>query len=95
MTEKLTLDERAQALGDLDGWSDVAGRDAIEKEFKFKNFAQAWGWMTQIAIVAEKMNHHPEWSNVYNRVHVVLTTHDADGLSALDIKLAKKMDAIA
>lgn len=95
MTEKLTSDARAQALGDLDGWSDVTGRDAIQKDFKFKNFAQAWGWMTQIAIVAEKMNHHPEWSNVYNRVHVVLTTHDADGLSALDIALAQKMDATA
>ena len=95
MTEKLSGADRAEAIASLDGWSDVDGRDAIQKEFKFKNFAQAWGWMTQMAIVAEKMNHHPEWFNVYNRVQVVLTTHDADGLSALDIALAQEMDAAA
>ena len=93
LTEKLNSVERANALADLDGWSDVNGRDAIQKQFKFKSFIAAWGWMSQIAIVAEKMNHHPEWFNVYNRVDVVLTTHDANGLSALDIALAKKMDA--
>ena len=71
----------------------VEGRDAIKKSFKFNNFAQAFGWMSQIAIIAEKMNHHPEWFNVYNRVEVTLTTHDADGLSALDVNLADKMDA--
>ncbi|MEO9825025.1 MAG: 4a-hydroxytetrahydrobiopterin dehydratase [Paracoccaceae bacterium] len=95
MTEKLNTEDRATALDELDGWSEVEGRDAIQKEFEFKSFTQAWGWMTQMAIVAEKMNHHPEWSNVYSRVHVVLTTHDANGLSALDIALAKKMDANA
>lgn len=95
MTEKLIGNERSTALSELNGWSEVADRDAIQKEFKFKNFVEAWGWMSQMAIVAEKMNHHPEWSNVYNRVEVVLTTHDADGLSALDIALAKKMDAAA
>ena len=95
MTDKLSADERADALSDLTGWSEVEGRDAIQKEFKFKNFIQAWGWMTQVAIIAEKMNHHPEWSNVYNTVVVVLTTHDADGLSALDVALAQKMDAAA
>ena len=95
MTDKLSAAERAEALSDLTGWSEVDGRDAIQKEFKFKNFIQTWGWMTQVAIIAEKMNHHPEWSNVYNTVVVVLTTHDADGLSALDVALAQKMDAAA
>lgn len=95
MTDKLSADDRAKALAGLSGWSEVEGRDAITKEFKFKNFVEAWGWMSQMAIVAEKMNHHPEWFNVYNRVEVVLTTHDADGLSALDISLAQKMDASA
>ena len=71
------------------GWSLVDGRDAIEKEFKFKGFVTAMGWMTSCAIVAEKLNHHPEWSNVYNRVTVVLTTHSEDGLTELDVKLAK------
>jgi 4a-hydroxytetrahydrobiopterin dehydratase len=95
MTEKLSAEERAEALADLTGWEEIEGRDAIKKEFKFKSFIEAWGWMSQMAIVAEKMNHHPEWFNVYNRVEVVLTTHDADGLSALDISLAQKMDASA
>ena len=95
MTEKLSAEDRAKALADLSGWEEVDGRDAIRKEFKFKNFVEAWGWMSRMAIVAEKMDHHPEWSNVYNRVEVVLTTHDADGLSALDIALAKQMDAAA
>ena len=70
----------------------VEGRDAIIKKFRFKNFAEAFGWMTRIAIIAEKMDHHPEWFNVYNRVEVTLTTHDANGLSALDVKLAGIMD---
>lgn len=95
MSEKLTGDARQTALAELTGWSEVEGRDAIRKEFKFKSFIKAWGWMSQMAIVAEKMSHHPEWFNVYNRVEVVLTTHDVDGLSALDIELAKKMDAAA
>ena len=95
MTEKLTKDARQAAMSELSGWNEVDGRDAIRKEFKFKSFVEAWGWMSQMAIIAEKMNHHPEWFNVYNRVEVVLTTHDADGLSALDIALAKKMDAAA
>ncbi|SFB06501.1 4a-hydroxytetrahydrobiopterin dehydratase [Poseidonocella pacifica] len=74
------------------GWRMVDGRDAITREYRFKGFSSAFGWMTQIAIVAEKMNHHPEWSNVYNRVEVTLSTHDAGGLTDLDIKLAKRMD---
>ena len=97
MTEKLTGAERAEALAELaeTGWSEVEGRDAITKTFKFAGFMRAFGWMSEIAIYAEKMNHHPEWFNVYNRVEVTLTTHDADGLSALDIKLARKMDRAA
>ncbi len=95
MTDKLEGDARDEALADLTaaGWSLVDGRDAIQKTFKFNNFIEAWGWMTRMAIVSEKMNHHPEWFNVYNRVDVVLTTHDCDGLSELDVKLAKRMDA--
>ena len=77
------------------GWVQVEGRDAIRKEYKFKNFIDAFGFMTRVAIWAEKWNHHPEWSNVYNRVEVLLTTHDVDGLSELDVKLGKKMDALA
>ena len=97
MTEKLTGAARAAALEDLraTGWAEAEGRDAIVKTFRFKSFAQAFGWMSQVAIRAEKMDHHPEWFNVYNRVEVVLTTHDADGLSALDVKLAKIMDGAA
>ena len=97
MTEKLVGAARDEALGTLlkSGWTYDAERDAIAKTFKFKSFVGAWGWMSQCAIWAEKMNHPPEWFNVYNRVEVVLTTHDADGLSELDVKLAEKMDALA
>jgi 4a-hydroxytetrahydrobiopterin dehydratase len=97
MTEKLTGTARDTALAELEksGWSLAKDRDAIQKSFKFKSFTRAWCWMTGIAITAEKMNHHPEWFNVYNRVDVTLTTHDADGLSALDLQLARKMDAQA
>ena len=77
------------------GWSMVEGRDAIHKTFVFWNFIDAFGFMTRAAIWAEKWNHHPEWSNVYKTVDVVLTTHDCDGLSALDAKLAQKMDQLA
>jgi len=95
VTNKLSADERKEALSTLTGWSEVEGRDAITRQFVFKNFAEAFGFMTQSALVAEKLNHHPEWSNVYKTVDVTLTTHDCDGLSALDVKLAKRMDAIA
>jgi 4a-hydroxytetrahydrobiopterin dehydratase len=92
--------EKLQDRGTLEplyenGWAQVAGRDAIIKTFKFKNFVDAFGFMTRAAIWAEKWNHHPEWANVYNRVEVTLTTHDVDGLSELDVKLARKMDALA
>ncbi len=97
MANDLTAEERAGALPVLasSGWAHDADRDALKKTFKFKNFVRAWGWMTSVAIEAEKMNHHPEWFNVYGTVEVTLTTHDADGLSQLDLQLARKMDALA
>ncbi len=97
MTDKITEPDRAEALARLgeNNWALIDGRDAIQKSFKFKNFIEAFGWMSQMAITAEKMNHHPEWFNVFNRVELTLTTHDADGLSVLDVKLADKMDAAA
>jgi len=97
MASKLTEAERATALPPLlaTGWAVQDGRDAIEKEFKFRDFSAAFGWMAQIATVAEKMDHHPEWFNVYNRVKVVLSTHDADGLTELDMQLAAQMDTRA
>jgi 4a-hydroxytetrahydrobiopterin dehydratase len=77
------------------GWNRVAGRDAIAKSFKFKDFNAAFGFMTQVALIAEKMDHHPEWSNVYNRVEVTLTTHSAGGVTVKDISLATAMDKLA
>jgi 4a-hydroxytetrahydrobiopterin dehydratase len=95
MTGRLQGSTRIKAVQDLKGWADVPGRDAIRKTFQFKNFRAAWGFMAQAALVAEKLDHHPEWSNVYGRVEVILTTHAAQGVTALDIKLAQKMDEIA
>ena len=97
MTDKLTPEERDAALQPLlqAGWGLVADRDAICKTFVFSNFVEAFGWMTRVALWAEKWNHHPEWDNVYKTVNVVLTTHDAGGLSTLDVKLAGKMDNLA
>lgn len=96
MAERLTQEERSEAMASLSqtGWTATEGRDAIRKSFKFKTFVDAFGWMTRASLWAEKLNHHPEWSNVYNRVEVTLITHDCDGLSALDVKLARKMDAL-
>ena len=96
MTEKLDEAGRSEQIEPLlgQGWSMVDGRDAIEKTYEFKNFVEAFGWMTKVAIWAEKWNHHPEWSNVYKTVEVTLSTHDADGLTELDAKLARKMDAL-
>ena len=96
MADKLTGDDRDAALSRLSGsgWTAAEGADAITKTFKFRNFVEAFGWMTRAAIHAEKLNHHPEWSNVYNRVEVTLTTHDAGGLTGLDVKLAEKLDAL-
>lgn len=84
----------AAALEQLKDWQAVEGRDAVTKTFQFKSFIGAFGFMTQVALEAEKRDHHPEWFNVYNRVEVVLTTHDADGVSALDVALAQFMDAL-
>ena len=97
MSTKLDDAARTEALAPLkaSGWAEVEGRDAIAKRFVFKDFVAAFGWMAQVALVAEKMNHHPEWSNVYKTVEVTLTTHDAGGLSDLDVKLATRMDALA
>lgn len=96
MTGKLEGAARAQALDRLAaaGWTHDAGRDAITKTFRFGNFRQAFGWMTEVALAAEKAGHHPEWCNVWNRVDVVLTTHDAGGLTALDVDMADLMDSL-
>ena len=85
----------AAALAQLPGWAQAPDRDAIVKTFKFKDFNAAFGFMTRAALAAEKLDHHPEWFNVYNRVEVLLTTHDADGVSELDVQMAKIMDAAA
>lgn len=97
MAEKLQGAARDAALAQLTdaGWTLVDGRDAIQKSYKFKSFIRAFAWMTAVAMHAEKLNHHPEWSNVYNRVDVLLSTHDVDGLTELDVKLAERMDALA
>ena len=84
-----------QALRSLTGWTAGEGRDAILKSFRFADFSAAWGWMNRVALLAEKMDHHPEWSNVYNRVDVLLTTHDADGVTELDLRMARFMDEAA
>lgn len=96
MTERLSDETRGALLNPLlaAGWALVEGRDAITKTFEFRDFVDAFGWMAKVAIWAEKWNHHPEWSNVYKSVHVTLTTHDVDGLSTLDVKLARKMDSL-
>jgi 4a-hydroxytetrahydrobiopterin dehydratase len=96
MTEKLSDTARETVLNPLleNGWKMVEGRDAIHKTFKFDNFVDAFSWMTRAAIWAEKWDHHPEWSNVYNTVEVTLSTHDVGGLSSLDAKLARKMDTL-
>ena len=97
MTEKLSVEARGPLLEPLfaAGWEMVSDRDAICKQFVFDNFVDAFGWMTRVAIWAEKWDHHPEWDNVYKTVNVVLTTHDVGGVSALDAKLARKMDSLA
>lgn len=95
MADKLTDEARRSAIASLPGWSLANGRDAIQKTFRFPDFNAAFGFMARVALVAEQMNHHPEWFNVWNRVDVTLSTHDAGGLTALDVELAKKMDAIA
>ena len=95
MATKLAGKDRTAALAKLTGWSEVSGRDAISRKFVFKDFNQAFGFMTRAALVAEKMDHHPEWFNVYKTVEVTLSTHDAGGVTELDVKLAQAMDKIA
>jgi len=97
MNDKLTADQRDNALAELTvaGWEEVATRDAVQKTFKFSNFIEAFGFMTRLAMVAEKTNHHPEWSNVYNKVSVLWTSHDVGGLSERDLKLARRTDKLA
>ena len=95
MTEKLAGAERSAAIGDLAEWNEAENRDAITKTFQFKTFNQAFGFMSRTALMAEKLDHHPEWFNVYNRVEVTLATHDAGGVTERDIDLARFMDAAA
>lgn len=95
MIATLSPAARTEALGGLPGWTHDENRDAIRKSFRFAGFAQAFGFMAQVAIVAEKADHHPEWSNVYDRVDIVLTTHDAGGLTRRDIDLAHAIEAAA
>ncbi len=93
--KKLTGPSRTAALASLPNWREVAGRDAIQRNLKFADFNEAWGFMARVALAAEKADHHPEWSNVYNKVEIVLSTHDAGGLSAKDVALAKVIDSLA
>src|SRR5436190_14188461 len=95
MAQKLTGEARKSALAKLSGWNEVSGRDAIAKKFVFKDFNAAFGFMTRAALIAEKLDHHPEWFNVYKNVEVTLSTHDAGGVTELDVKLAGAMDKIA
>ena len=95
MAQKLAGDARKAALAKLIGWSEVKDRDAISKTFAFRDFNEAFGFMTRAALVAEKLDHHPEWFNVYKTVTVTLSTHDAGGLTELDVKLAETMDRLA
>jgi 4a-hydroxytetrahydrobiopterin dehydratase len=95
MVAKLTGDERAEALAALPAWAEVEGRDAITRSFQFANFNEAFGFMTRVAMQAERDDHHPEWFNVYNKVEVTLATHDVGGLSERDVKLATFIDGVA
>jgi 4a-hydroxytetrahydrobiopterin dehydratase len=95
MAERLSAEGRKSALRDLKGWTEVAGREAIARTFVFKDFNEAFGFMSRAALVAEKSDHHPEWRNVYRTVEVVLATHDAGGVTSRDIDLATAMNAIA
>ena len=94
-TKAATDGEIAASLAALPGWSKVAARSAITRSFKWADFNEAWGFMNRVALIAEKMDHHPEWSNVWNKVDITLSTHDAGGLSDLDFKLAAAIDKVA
>jgi len=95
MAERLSAEARHTALKELKGWSEVDGREAIARTFTFKDFNEAFGFMARAALIAEKLDHHPEWLNVYNRVEVTLSTHDAGGVTERDVKLASAMDRLA
>ena len=95
MADRLAGDARKAALAKLMGWSEVEGRDAVTKTFTFKDFNAAFGFMTRAALVAEKLDHHPEWFNVYKTVTITLSTHDAGGLTGRDVELAQAMDRLA
>ena len=95
MVERLTGAARQTALHALHGWSEVEDRDAIRKSFHFSNFSEAWGFLSRVALCAEKMDHHPEIFNVYNRVEIILATHDVDGVSDKDVLLAQAIDELA
>ena len=95
LMKKLDPAARASALKELSQWHDVPGRDAIQRRFAFADFNEAFAFMTRVALLAEKMDHHPEWSNVYNKVEIVLSTHDAGGFSEKDVALARLIDGLA
>ncbi len=95
MPKRLSAEARDEALLTLTGWRLADGREAITKRFVFRDFNEAFGWMSRVAMLAEKLDHHPEWSNVYRTVEVTLATHDVDGLSELDVRLARAMDSLA
>ena len=94
MVEKLNATERARLSATLPAWKLVDGRDAITRAFRFKDFSEAWGFMARVALLAEAQDHHPEWFNVWNRVEITLSTHDASGLSARDVRLAQAIDGL-
>ncbi len=94
MVEKLSTMERDGLSAMLPAWQLVEGRDAITRSFRFKDFSEAWGFMARVALLAEAQDHHPEWFNVWNRVEITLATHDAGGLSARDVRLAKAIDGL-
>jgi len=94
MINRLTSEERASQLADLRGWQAVAGRDAIQRHFRFADFNEAFGFMTRVAIKAQEMDHHPEWFNVYSNVEITLSTHDANGITERDIRLARFIDEV-
>ncbi|MBN3765158.1 4a-hydroxytetrahydrobiopterin dehydratase [Burkholderia sp. Ac-20365] len=95
MNQKLSSEERATQVAQLDGWQNVEGRDAIKRQLKFADFNEAFGFMTRVAIKAQEMDHHPEWFNVYSNVEITLATHDANGITERDIQLARFIDGIA
>lgn len=92
--KRLSPEARKEALSVLSGWALVEGREAMSKRFVFRDFNEAFGWMSRVALLAEKLDHHPEWSNVYNKVRITLTTHSASGLTDKDMKLAEKIDRL-